>query len=105
MIHCTKLTFCLIGTTMIVMATESIESLPASQARARLSELLNAVSVRGDRIVLERHGKRVAALISIEDLEMFEYLEDKADLALIAEVEAEGGEPIPLEEVERRLGL
>jgi len=90
---------------MIVMATESIESLPASQARSRLSELLNAVSVRGDRIILERHGKRVAALISIEDLEMFEFLEDKADLALIAEAEAEGGEPIPWEEVKRRLGV
>jgi len=90
---------------MIVMATESIESLPASQARARLSELLNAVSVRGDRIVLERHGKPIAALISIEDLEMFQYLEDKADIALVDEALAEGGEPIPWEDVKRRLGL
>jgi prevent-host-death family protein len=90
---------------MIVMASESIESLPASQARARLSELLNLVSTRGDRIILERHGKPVAALISIEDLEMFQYLEDQAEIALANEALAEGGEPIPLEDVERRLGL
>lgn len=90
---------------MLVMATESFESLPASEARARFSEILNAVSVRGDRIILERHGKRVAALISIEDLEMFQYLEDKADIALADEALAEGGERISSEELKRQLGI
>ena len=44
--------------------------------------MLNEVSVRGDRIVLERHGKDVAAVISIEDLELLERLEDRYDLEL-----------------------
>jgi len=90
---------------MVVMATESIESLPASQARARLSELLNAVSVRGDRIILERHGKPVAALIPILDLEILQDFEDRIDRAIVDEALAEGGEPIPWEDVKRRLGL
>ena len=90
---------------MLVMATESFESLPASQARARFSELLNAVSVRGDRIILERHGKPVAALIPILDLEILQDFEDRIDTAIYDEAMAEGGEPVPLEEVERRLGM
>ena len=47
----------------------------ASAARERLSDLLNEVSVRGDRIVLERHGKRVAAMISASDLDLLQALE------------------------------
>lgn len=90
---------------MLVMATESFESLPASEARARFSELLNAVSVRGDRIILERHGKPVAALIPILDLEMLQDFEDKIDIALVDEALAEGGEPIPWEDVKRRIGI
>jgi prevent-host-death family protein len=90
---------------MLAMATESFESLPASEARARFSEILNAVSVRGDRVILERHGKPVAALISIEDLEMFQYLEDKMDIALAEEALAEGGDRISSDELKRQLGI
>jgi antitoxin (DNA-binding transcriptional repressor) of toxin-antitoxin stability system len=33
-----------------------------------------------ERVVLTRHGKRVAAVVPIEDLELLESLEDMSDL-------------------------
>lgn len=79
--------------------------LPASKARERLADVLNEVSVRGDRIVLERHGKDVAAVISIDDLELLELLEDRYDLELSRAALAESGERIPWEQVKAKLAL
>lgn len=79
--------------------------LPASKARERLADVLNAASVRGDRVVLERHGKDVAAIISIEDLELLERLEDRYDLELSEEALAESDERIPWHAAKERLGL
>jgi len=56
--------------------------LSASKARERFADILNEVSVRGDRVVLERHGKTVAAVISVGDLELLEALEDNTMLTL-----------------------
>jgi prevent-host-death family protein len=43
--------------------------LSISQARDSLSEIINRVAYRGERVVLRRHGKAVAALVSAADLE------------------------------------
>lgn len=77
----------------------------ASEARERLSHLLNEVSVRGDRVVLERHGKRVAAMISAKDLDLLQALEDRYDLEEMRRVLAESDERIPWKTVKKRLGL
>ena len=42
------------------------------EAKTHLSEYLNWVRYGGERIVIERHGKPVAALVSTEDLEWLE---------------------------------
>ena len=52
--------------------------LAASQARERFSEILNEVAHGRKRMVLQRHGKDVAAIISAEDLKRFEELERRA---------------------------
>lgn len=52
--------------------------LPASQARERFSELLNEVAHGNKRMLLQRHGKDVAAVISAEDLRRFQALERQA---------------------------
>ena len=41
--------------------------LPASEARAGFSEILNRVAFGGERIVLERHGRHVAAMVPMAD--------------------------------------
>ncbi len=46
--------------------------LPASDARAGLSEILNRVAFGGERIVLERHGRNVAAVVPMADLARLE---------------------------------
>lgn len=54
--------------------------IPASKAREQFADVLNEVSFRGARVVLHRHGKDVAAIVSVEDLALLEELEDRYDL-------------------------
>jgi len=51
------------------MKTERLTRIATSEAREVLSELVNEVAYGGARIVLQRHGKDVAALVSLKDLE------------------------------------
>ncbi|MCL4465876.1 MAG: type II toxin-antitoxin system Phd/YefM family antitoxin [Chloroflexi bacterium] len=44
-------------------------------AKTHLSEYLSRVAYAGERVVLERHGKPMAALISISDLQRLEALD------------------------------
>ena len=83
----------------------STTRISASEARERLSDLLNEVSVRGDRVVLERHGKRVAAMISAKDLDLLQALEDRYDLEEMRRVLAESDERTPWKTVKKKLGL
>jgi prevent-host-death family protein len=48
----------------------------ATEARANFQELINRVEYRGERIVIERHGKAVVAIVGLEDLKRLEALED-----------------------------
>ena len=42
------------------------------EAKAKLSEYLNRACYRGERFVIERHGKPVGAIVSPEDLSALE---------------------------------
>ena len=79
--------------------------LPASQARERFSEILNEVAHGNKRMVLQRHGKDVAAVISAEDLKRFEELEDRADLLLMKQVLEKGDTPIPWDQAKAKLDV
>jgi prevent-host-death family protein len=48
------------------------ENVGTYEAKTHLSEYLNRVRYGGERIVIERHGKPVAALVSTEDLARLE---------------------------------
>lgn len=48
------------------------ERVGTHEAKTHLSEYLNRVYYRGERIVIERHGKPVAALVGVEDLARLE---------------------------------
>jgi prevent-host-death family protein len=77
----------------------------ASEARQDFAELLNRVAYSGERIVLHRRGKNVAALVSLEDLELLKTLEDRLDNQAAEAALAEGGEPVPWEKVKADLGI
>jgi prevent-host-death family protein len=44
----------------------------SAQARARLPALVSDVAHKGSRVIIEKHGKPMAALVSIEDLQKLE---------------------------------
>jgi len=79
--------------------------LPVGKARDDLSEILNRVSLLGERFILHRREKNAAALVSLEDLAILEALEDLFDLADAREAMAESDERIPLDEARRTLGF
>ncbi len=55
------------------------ESVGTYEAKTHLSEYLNRVRYGGERIVIERHGKPVAALVSTEDLARLESSPEDAE--------------------------
>jgi prevent-host-death family protein len=76
-----------------------------AEIRNNLADALNRAAYAGERVVLERRGKPVAAIVSIEDLELLEQLENEADLQALRKARKQGGKPIPLEQVARGLGI
>jgi prevent-host-death family protein len=50
----------------------------ASEARTRFAELINLVGIAKQRIVIERHQRPIAALVSIEELQLLDDLLDAA---------------------------
>jgi prevent-host-death family protein len=75
-----------------------------TRAREALSDVINRVVYQGERIVLERHGKDVVAMVPVEDLELLEELEDRMDLEEVRKRLKEPGR-IPWKEIKERLGL
>ncbi len=83
--------------------------LAASQARDAFSDTLNRVAYRGERIVLRRRGKDLAAIVPIEDLKLIQRTEDEIDrreaIKALSDMKRRGLKPIPYEQVRKRLGL
>jgi prevent-host-death family protein len=66
-----------------------------NEAKTRLSEYLNRVRYGGERFVVERHGKPVGALVSLEDLAALETAKgepevDDKEAAFWRQMEEEG---------------
>jgi prevent-host-death family protein len=81
-----------------------MKTLEASQLRQEISDALNTVAYSGQRIAINRHGKRVAVLIPVDDLALLEAMEDRIDLALAKKALKEKGS-IPWSRVKKELGL
>ena len=78
-------------------------TLSISTAREHLADLGNRVSLRGERIVIERRGKNLFAFVPVEDLELLERLEDEMDLETIRERLNEPTKPFA--KIKKELGL
>jgi len=81
----------------------------ASKVREDFSETVNQVAYAGERIILHRRGKDIAALVPMEDLALIEKIEDLIDIEeaekILADMEAAGEKPIPWKQVKKELGL
>lgn len=56
------------------------------EARKNLADVINSAQYGKERIILTRHGKEVAGIISIDDLNLLEKLEDRLDLQEAIEI-------------------
>jgi prevent-host-death family protein len=74
------------------------------EIRANLAEVINRVAYGGERVILERRSKPVLALVSMEDLELLNALEDRADVKAALKARKEKG-IVPLEKIKARLGM
>jgi len=83
-------------------------TLKASETRIP-PDAFNRVAYQRERIRIDRRGGRPVFLVSQEDLELLEKLEDRywaeEGRAALEEFERSGQKPIPWEKVRERLGL
>lgn len=77
----------------------------ASQARATFAEALNRAIFGGERTIIRRHGKEVAAVVSLGDLQVLEAIEDRLDLEDARKIMKKPGRLIRWEKVKKDLGL
>lgn len=77
----------------------------AAALRLTLGPTLNRVAYTGERVVVAKNGKPLAALVSMEDLEMLRAIEDRIDLEAARAALADPGATRPWAEVKKELGL
>src|SRR5690606_21598302 len=62
-----------------VQSEDLTMNLSIAEVRNNLADALNRVAYAGERVVLERRGKPVAVLVSMDDLELLQRIEDEMD--------------------------
>lgn len=79
----------------------------ASEARKTFSEVINQVAFGGERVIIHRHNKELAAVVPMGDLALLHDLETRIDLddARNALKEAQEQGTVTLEDLKRQLGL
>ena len=58
-------------------------------SRKQIADLLNRAAYGVERIVVERHGKPIAAIVCIEDLEFLESADRNADRRMLDDLDRE----------------
>ncbi len=77
----------------------------ASDARTGFAEIVNKVAFGGERIRLHRHGKDVAAIVPVEDLQLLEDIEDRMDIEAARSALKEKAPRVEWERLKEELGL
>ena len=81
-------------------------AITASDARYNFSRILNLAAYARERVIIKKHSKPVAALVSIEEIDFMDDLltvlhESPEITARLAEVAAEGEHPVASELLSR----
>ena len=82
-----------------------INKVTTVEARKRLAEIVNKVAYGKKPIVLTRRGEDIAALISMEELELLQLIEDYIDIEDAKKALEEPGKNITAEKFWKELGL
>jgi prevent-host-death family protein len=91
-----------VGREILLKQRIETETVPASQARQRFGELIKQVYHRRSRVVVEKGGIPVIALVSVPDLERWTRLERERDerYKVLDDIHARNADRSP-EEVEQ----
>lgn len=81
-----------------------MNSVNVSAARSKFQELLNRVCFGRERIVVERRGKPIAAIVSIEDLKRLEAIEDVLESTQLRRAIEENDSFVTLESIVAQRG-
>ncbi len=78
-----------------------------AEAREQFAEMVDRAADDKERIVVTRYGKRIVAIVPIEDVEAIEKIEDRIDRRALRRARAEMAVKgtIPWETLKAELGL
>ena len=65
-------------------------TLPLTKVRDELTEVVNSVAYRGERVLVKSHGRPKVVIISLDDAALLESIEDKIDIAAAKKALKEG---------------
>jgi prevent-host-death family protein len=80
-----------------------VTKISTSAARQRFSDIVNKAEFSGERTILHRRKRPVAAVVPIEDVELLERYEDELDARHAKKARKE--KTIPWEQLKKELGL
>ena len=80
-------------------------NISTAEARNEFAEIINRASFGKERFVLTRRGKKLVAIVPVEDMELLEELEDRMDIEAAKAALEESEERVSYEDMRRELGL
>jgi len=80
-------------------------TITTADARKNFADIVNKVAYGNEPIVLTRRGKEIAALISMDELELLQQIEDHMDIEDAKKALAESGNNISAQDFWKQLGL
>ena len=80
-------------------------TISTAEARKNFADVVNKVAYGKESIVLTRRGHEIAALVSIDELELLRQIEDYIDIEDAKKALAEPGDNVSAKEVWKQLGL
>ena len=82
-----------------------LNTVSTAEARKKLAEIVNKVAYGKEPIVLTRRGEGIVALISMEEFELLQLIEDHIDIEDARKALEEPGKNISAEKFWKKLGL
>jgi len=79
----------------------------ATEIRETIADTINRVAFSKERVILRRHGRDVAAVVPVEDLQFLEKMREDKDLSdtLMALVDAREKGTVSWDKIKSDLGL
>lgn len=80
-------------------------TISTAEARKKFADIVNRVAYGHEPVIFTRRGEKIAAMISMDELELLQRLEDVMDIEDAKKALEDPGKNIPAGEFWERLGL